>query len=110
MYLICYILKDLGDIGSDEVGEMTAISAAAAAHADTEQEAFPPPGPQASALHRGSQCNLRPLHRSSGSVTSLICRSNCICHLRTVFEGKKNQKSFWIMPVGTIPTLSYLLF
>lgn len=81
MYLICYILKDLGDIGSDEVGEMTAISAAAAAHADTEQEA--------SALHRGSQCNLRPLHRSSGSVTSLICRSNCICHLRTVFEGKK---------------------
>lgn len=89
MYLICYILKDLGEIGSDEAGEMTAISAAAA-QVDIEQEAFPPPGPQSSALHCGSQCNLRPFHRSSGSVTSLIYRVNCICHLCTMFEGEKN--------------------
>ena len=61
--LVCS--KDLGDTAD-------APTASAAVHVDPEEEAFSPLAPQQSVLHFGSQCNLKPLHRSSGSVTLLL--------------------------------------
>ena len=47
-------------------------TAFAAVHVDPEEEALSPLAPQPSVLHFGSQCNLKPSHRSSGSVTLLL--------------------------------------
>ncbi|XP_048054396.1 THAP domain-containing protein 10-like [Megalobrama amblycephala] len=57
------LCTDLGDIASNE--REAASSASATVFDDPEQEAFPSLAPQSSVLHFGSQCNLRPSHRSS---------------------------------------------
>ncbi len=68
--------KDLGDTACNEGGDDSTTSSAALVVPD--QESFPPVAPQPSVLHFGSQCSLRPLHRSSGNGTLLKSRISCI--------------------------------
>jgi len=71
-----FVYKVLAEIACDEGGDASSASAAVLV-SDPAQEPFSPLAPQSSVLHCGSQCDLRPSHRSSGGLTLLISRINC---------------------------------